>query len=250
MTLGLVLTVVILATALPDVVWRVDDEAGAAASPLGDPAAAPEAAQDSGAGLVPPLVPPHRPPAPVPPPPAAPAPSDQAPTPPAQAATTTSVPVPTASTPLRVAEGGYASASPGSPLDTAAIPPGALAIGQRAGQPDKITYVRLEGSARLLELAVEQAPGANVLDVLGGIRLCRVTVADWTVGDGDVSIAEAPPYDCGDGRLGVRSGDGTRWSFDLRGLDVNASNGFALVPDTAAAPLFQIVLRGPDQEEP
>ena len=153
----------------------------------------------------------------------------------------TDSPTPQPSEPLRITGGGYAAADAGTPLATAGIPAGSVGVGSRAGQVDKVTYLRLSGTARVLRLKVD-ASGASVLDQNAVLAACPVTQSSWKVGQGDVAPAAAPPYSCGLTAPGVRSNDGTSWTFDVSSIDL--SNGLAIVPVvtlTEVTNSFQVV---------
>jgi hypothetical protein len=155
----------------------------------------------------------------------------------------TNAPAPQPSGPLRVTGGGYAAADAGTPLATAGIPAGSAAVGSRAGQVDKVTYVRLSGTPGVLQLKVD-ASGANVLDQNAVLAACPVTQANWQVGQGEVTPTAGPPYSCGVSSPGVRSSDGTSWTFELSSFDL--SNGVAIVPVTSTTEVsksFQVVFR-------
>jgi hypothetical protein len=148
---------------------------------------------------------------------------------------------PSSQGPLRITGGGYAAADAGTPLATAGVPDGSVAVGSRAGQVDKVTYLRLVGDPGLLQLKVD-ASGSNVLDADAVLAACPVTQAGWKVGHGDVTPAAGPQYSCSLSSPGVRSSDGTTWAFDLSSLDM--SNGVAIVPvvsTTEVTKSFQVV---------
>ena len=143
--------------------------------------------------------------------------------------------------PLRVVDGGYASAAAGSPLATVGVPDGSVAVARRAGQPFHITFLRLEGQGPTLELFVD-GRGTNTFDALAGLSLCVVPADGWQVDGGSTSLEEAPDYDCSEAVDGRRSDTGDRWSFDTSALVTSAIGGIAIVPSTApGTPEFQIV---------
>jgi hypothetical protein len=150
-----------------------------------------------------------------------------------------------ASGPLAVASGGYVAANAGTPLATAGVPAGSLAVAQRAGQPDKITYVRLQGAGPSLVLKVDGS-GVNTFDSLASIVLCPVSSEDWNVGHGDMDVSKAPAYDCSHAVNGNRSAAGDSWSFDVTTLaDPDGAHGFAILPTPGSAtPAFQVVFQG------
>jgi hypothetical protein len=94
-----------------------------------------------------------------------------------------------------------------------------------------------------LELEVD-ADGVNTLDALAGLHLCFVTEDPWVVGHGDVTLADAPDYDCSTAIAGSRSDASDTWAFDLTEHDLTGVSGVAIVPAAdAMAPEFQIIFR-------
>lgn len=247
--IGLLFTWSVLANALPDVDWDRSDATGPAPFALAEVASP---AQPPGLLAPPPPTEPILPPVlasrsglidrpvsttPVSDPSgSAGSPGDEAPP----------VPDPAEPSPIRVTDGGFASAHAGTPLAAVGVPDGSVAVGRRAGQTDKISYLRLAGRGGMLDLEIDPN-GANVLDPLAGLMLCVVTEAGWTVGHGDVSLADAPPFDCTNGIVGTRGDTGERWIFDVSLLDLATIPGVAIVPDDdAVAPQFQVVFRVAD----
>lgn len=149
------------------------------------------------------------------------------------------------SEPLRIAAAGWASSTGGTPVGTTVetIPEGALPIGTRVGQTDKVAFVRLAGEATALVLAEDAAGRRGSAFDTSPVQLCQVTAAGWEPGE-DQAMSDAPPHDpdlCASGQQGA---DGT-WSFTLTLFeDPTDDRGLALVP-TADAPLdFQITFAG------
>ena len=235
MVIGLLLLWAVSANALPHVVW----DRGGDPDPV-PLAAAPEPTPDTPASpaIVPEAAPePSLSPVTVPSPSTGPAaPSEPAPMPAPDA------PAPDADTgALRIERAGYATASAGTPLASIGVPEGSVAVGRRAGQRHSVTYLDLAGRGSTLELAVD-GDGANVAAGLGTLELCVVTDA-WDVGHGDTSLQDAPEPRCEGAVSGEPSADGSRWSFDVRSLDLDG-HGFAVVPaEGSRAPEFQIVFR-------
>ena len=148
---------------------------------------------------------------------------------------------PSSQGPLRITGGGYAAADAGTPLATAGVPDGSVAVGSRGGQVDKVAFLRLAGDPGVLQLKVD-ANGANVLDQNAVLAACPVTQSSWKIGQGDVTPAAGPQYSCSLTSPGVRSSDGTTWTFDLSSLDL--SNGVAIDPvvsPTEVTKSFQVV---------
>lgn len=242
--LALLFAWVVSANGLPEVAWHRADAPAQQASMAAAPAAVtPPAGAHGSAGLL------SVEPADVPPPPTgAPVGSDTFPGGP-QGEFTPSPPEEAQHEvqDLHVASGGFASASAGSPLATVGVPDGSVAVARRAGRDQSITYLRLDGAGRSFTLEVD-AGGANVLDALASIDVCRITDPDWQVGRGDTTLDDAPGIDCTHAVAGTRSPGGDRWTFDLGGLD--HSGGIALVPTPdAAAPEFQVVFKIPGESE-
>ena len=243
LSIGAVLTLLLLASGLPDVVWRAPALTQLAQAPAPAPVGQ---QQPQGAAILPPVAPFE--------PTSSPSfeeePTLTAPETPTPAAPT-SPSAPAAVSTIVIVSGGYASATAGNPLATAGVPEGSLAVALRGGDPEKVAFVRLAGEGDFLDLTVDETPGANVLDALAGLLLCPVLDDGWSVGAGDTSLADAPRYDCGDPVVGVRSESGLRWTFDLTDLaDPTSSRGLAIVPDAAAAsPVFQVALLGPTTQE-
>ncbi|HSP03627.1 MAG TPA: hypothetical protein VLR27_09015 [Acidimicrobiales bacterium] len=146
---------------------------------------------------------------------------------------------------LRIAAAGWASSTGGTPVGATveSIPEGALPVGTRVGQTDKVAFVRLAGDATALVLAEDAAGRRGSAFDASPVQLCQVTAAGWEAGE-DQAMSDAPPHDpdlCAPGQQGA---DGT-WSFTLTLFeDPTDDRGLALVP-TADAPLdFQITFAG------
>jgi len=257
LALGILAAVALVGGGLPDVVWRPDSSSAATAFSSPRPEAA--AMQAPTAGIAPPVVPSPETTVRVSLPPSVPA-SPQGTGTPDSLGEASAEPDPSVDAPppelppatrLRVVDGGYASSAAGTPVASTGVPAGGLAIAVRAGQLDKVSFVILDGNGDVLELAVDPTPGANVLEPFAGLLLCPVLETGWRVGDGETSLADAPAYDCGAAVPGVRADTGSRWTFDLGAVDPTRDAGFAIVPDIAASPSFQVVLqRAAPEEEP
>jgi hypothetical protein len=146
-----------------------------------------------------------------------------------------------AETPLTIGSRAWASREAGTPVATTGVPDGTLPVGNRVGQIDKASFVRLTGTATVLSL-VEDPNGSRAVAGNGGVQVCRITTSDWSAGDA-ISFDQAPAYDTNSCKAGQRSDDGT-WTFDLSGFaDRAGPAGFALVP-TADAPVdFQVAFK-------
>jgi hypothetical protein len=141
--------------------------------------------------------------------------------------------------PLSVMEYGWATATAGTPVASSEVPEGTMPVGRRIGQDDKISFVRLIGTERVLEL--HEASDGQRTPPLGtiGVRLCQSTDANWTGGDAQ-TFDDAPAYATDQCAAGQRSDDGV-WRFDLGSFaDVEDHRGFVLVPAEDAAVDFQV----------
>jgi len=237
MLIGLLLTSAVWTNALPNVVWRrtaAPPTTTAAVTPSPTATPAPIAVPaPQGLGPLPLPVPTLLPGYTSPPVPA----TSPLPTPP-----TTAEPTSEATT---VVAGGWASAYAGTPLAEFGVPEGDVVVSAHGAQPENITYLKLQGDGTPLVLQVDQS-GTNVLADLAVLRLCAVTSPSWRVGRGDVALDQAPATDCGRAIDGVRSADGTSWTFDLSAVDLTGATGVAIVPVAAGtSPQFHVVLRLP-----
>ncbi len=236
MAIGILVTWVVAANALPHVVWNVDDRVGTPARTGREESAASSglltapfadstldfgtnAAFERGSGLdelssSPEIPPPETP----------------------NGSTDAQL------APVHVVEGGYAANGAGTPLATFGVPEGSVAVSRRLGQPDKIVYLRLAGGGTPLELLIDSA-GVNVNEPTASLRLCLVTETDWNVGRGNVSVADAPSYDCTNAISGGRAPSGDRWTFDVRALDLEQIPGVAILPGDGGPVEFQVVFR-------
>lgn len=142
--------------------------------------------------------------------------------------------------PLQVDDGGFASATAGTPLATLGVPEGSVAVALQAGQLDKVTYLQLSGMGTL-SLAVDPN-GGNRLEALAAIQLCPAAPGA-IVGRGDVTPQEAPQYDCAKTVKGVRDPAGTGYTFDLKGLTAQQASSVAILPVSGTLSDFQIVFR-------
>lgn len=160
------------------------------------------------------------------------------PTPGADGASTTTTTA--APTPLRVRSSTWASRSAGTPLAATGVPEATLPVGTR-GSDDKLSFVRLSGTATILGLA-EHPDGNRTNAGPVAVRACQIKPSDWKAGAA-VAFADAPAYDPADCVAGARSQSGV-WLFDLSAYDSRADNrGFALVPGAGAGVDFQVAFR-------
>jgi len=146
----------------------------------------------------------------------------------------------TAVTPLTVAAKAWASREAGTPLAGTDVPAGTLPVGNRLGQVDKASFVRLSGTATSLTLTADPS-GARNLAGAGSVQACPVT-ASWTAGDA-MPLDQAPAYDTTKCVAGTHPDDSS-WSFDLGAFaDRAGGNGFALVPAPDAPVDFQVAFK-------
>lgn len=148
-----------------------------------------------------------------------------------------SPPTTTAPTPVSVREFAWATSLNGASLTT--IPEGTAPVANRIGTTDKVSYLRLDGTATTLEL-LEDPDGAAESLGAAAVKLCVVSDASWTAGGGQ-SLDSMPAWTdtCA---TGVEASD--RWVFDLTGLgEPSAATGFALVPGDQAPAEFQVTFR-------
>ena len=146
----------------------------------------------------------------------------------------------TAVTPLTVAAKAWASREAGTPLAGTDVPAGTLPVGNRLGQVDKASFVRLSGTATGLTLTADPS-GARNLAGAGSVQACPVT-ASWTAGDA-MPLDQAPAYDTTKCVAGTHPDDSS-WSFDLGAFaDRAGGNGFALVPAPDAPVDFQVAFK-------
>jgi hypothetical protein len=146
----------------------------------------------------------------------------------------------TAVTPLTVAAKAWASRDAGTPLASTDVPAGTLPVGNRLGQLDKASFVRLSGTATTLTLTADPS-GARNLAGAGSVQACPVT-ASWTAADA-MALDQAPAYDTTKCVAGTHPDDST-WSFDLGAFaDRAGGNGFALVPAPDAPVDFQVAFK-------
>src|SRR5205814_5129991 len=114
-------------------------------------------------------------------------------------------------------------------------------VGNRAGQLDKASFVRLSGSDTTLTLH-ENPDGARTALGPAAVQVCTVT-ASWTQGDAAMSFDQAPAYDTSACVAGTPNPD-TSWTFDLSGFaNRSGGNGFALVPTAGAPADFQVTFK-------
>jgi hypothetical protein len=84
--------------------------------------------------------------------------------------------------PFKIVAHGWATREAGTPLASEGVPDGTLPVGNRAGQLDKASYIKLSGNDIFLTLT-EDSSGARNLAGAGGVQACEIT-ASWTPTDG------------------------------------------------------------------
>lgn len=130
---------------------------------------------------------------------------------------------------------GWFSGASGA-VSTTPVPEGTMPVANRLGAEDKVSLVRLSGTASTLVLR-EDPDGADEAVGPAALKLCVVEEASWQEEPGQ-GLADAPPWSdtCTEGR----ESEGT-WQFDLAGMgDPEAATGFALVPGGDAPLEFQV----------
>jgi hypothetical protein len=143
-------------------------------------------------------------------------------------------------TPLTVAAKAWASREAGTPLASTGVPDGALPVGNRIGQADKASFVRLGGTATTLTLSTDPAGDRNLAGP-GAVQACVIT-ASWTAADA-MAFDQAPAYDAAKCVAGTQP-DSSTWSFDLGAFAERAGgNGFALVAAPGAPVDFQVTFK-------
>lgn len=140
--------------------------------------------------------------------------------------------------PLRTTVTGWASATGGTPLGATGVPPQSLPVGNRVGQLDKASFIRLAGTATELFLK-EDPEGSRTTSGEVAVKACQITASRWEGADNQ-SFDQAPDWDAVNCIAGARSQDGV-WRFDLSTFaDPTDDRGFALVPGNGASIDFQV----------
>lgn len=147
---------------------------------------------------------------------------------------------PSTPTALTIRGSGWASRVPPGAVPSDAVPEGTLPVANRLGQVDRVSFVRLAGSAGTLTL-VEDDAGAR--EALGDaqVAICPILVSDWAEEEAQ-SFADAPAWST-DSCVGSVETD-AGWVFDLSSFPFRTGPaGFALVPSGDAPPDFQVTFR-------
>lgn len=147
---------------------------------------------------------------------------------------------------LRIVAAGWASSTGGTPIatsETEGVPEGSLPVGTRVGQTDKVSFVRLAGTASTLVLAEAAAGRRGGAFDASPVELCPVTEEQWDEGAAQ-PMSAAPAHDAERCVPAEQRSDGT-WAFDLEAFDdPEDPRGFALVPSAEAPIDFQITFAG------
>jgi hypothetical protein len=148
-------------------------------------------------------------------------------------------PEPPESTAPTVLYTGWATRAADTPAGTIGVPDGSLPVGNRLGQTDKVSFVRLGGDWQTLAVRVDPDGTAGVGEP--SVRACAITTASWEPRSG-AGFEDAPTWgdDC---VAGVADAAGETWSFEVGQIDHRF--GVALVPAPDAPVEFQIAFRTP-----
>lgn len=170
------------------------------------------------------------------PPPPSPEPTDQGVDAPPLAA-----PPPTLDQRLRIVKHTWAQRSMWVGTPFADAPDGSLPVAAMVGDPHRISYLQLAGTAPELVLGVYD--GDNDRDHLSptaAVSACRIISQDWVRQDGQ-SYSSAPTHDPEDCVDGQPSEDGTSWEWDLTALGTRTDTiGVALVSTPGSAGSWQV----------
>lgn len=143
--------------------------------------------------------------------------------------------VPATEEPLLVRGFGWASSLSGVPSND--VPEGTMPVGSRLGNIDKVSFIRLSGTATSLSLHEDTAGAREALGA-GLVVACQITDPGWEEKP-DQALADAPAWQANSCVAGEES-DNT-WVFDLsRFADIAGQAGFALVPAPDAPADFQV----------
>lgn len=140
--------------------------------------------------------------------------------------------------PLRTTVTGWASATGGTPVGATGVPDQSLPVGNRVGQTDKASFVRLAGTASAVFFK-EKPDGSRTTSGTASVRACQITTRNWQAAN-NMTFDQAPDYDTANCIVGTRSANGV-WRFDLSSFaDPTDDRGFALVPGAGASIDFQV----------
>lgn len=167
--------------------------------------------------------------------------------PPSGGPTPTTAPVgdgdgPPPTTLLSVRGWAWASRLPATPLPTDAVADDAVPVANRLGSVDRVSFLRLAGTATELVLT-EHTDSAREALGPGMVAICPVLDGDWDESAGQ-SFDDAPTWDP-EACIGGSEIDDV-WTFDLSSFDDRAGDaGFALVPTVEAPADFQVAFEVP-----
>lgn len=140
--------------------------------------------------------------------------------------------------PLRTTVTGWASATGGTPVGSTGVPDQSLPVGNRFGQTDKASFIRLSGTADTLFLK-EKPDGSRTTSGAVSVRACQITTAGWKAAN-NMTFDQAPEYDTTNCTVGTRGSDGV-WRFSMAAVaDPADDRGLALVPGAGASIDFQV----------
>lgn len=143
--------------------------------------------------------------------------------------------------PLRTTVTGWASATGGTPVGSTGVPDQSLPVGNRFGQTDKASFVRLSGTAGALFLK-EKPEGSRTTSGAVSVRACQITTSGWQAAN-NMTFDQAPDYDTTNCTVGTRSADGV-WRFDMAAFaDPTDDRGLALLPAPGASIDFQVAFQ-------
>lgn len=147
---------------------------------------------------------------------------------------------PPLATALTIRGSGWATRVPPGAVPSDDIPEGTLPVANRLGQVDRVSFIRLAGTAGTLRLTEDDAGAREALGA-GQIAICPILVSDWAEEEGQ-SFADAPAWST-DSCVGSTESDGV-WTFDLQSFPFRTGPaGFALVPTGDAPADFQVTFK-------
>jgi hypothetical protein len=157
--------------------------------------------------------------------------------PPTFAATTPTTLSTEATVALAVRGFGWAASLPGTGVGPGAVPAGTMPVGVRLGELDKVSFLRLSGTADTLTLH-EDTSGAREALGAGAVRACAIVEDDWAE-QPDQAMADAPKIDTNHCVAGEEVDN--IWTFDLSAFaNRTGQSGFALLPTASAPADFQL----------
>lgn len=133
---------------------------------------------------------------------------------------------------------GWATRAAGTPVAAVGVPEGSLPVGNRVGQIDKASFLRLGGGWQSLALDVDPDGTAGIGEA--AVQACAITTAAWEPVAGS-GFDEAPEWNPDDCAAGVTGAAGDQWTFEIGRIEQRF--GIALVPGPGAPVEFQIAFR-------